>query len=36
RDSLYCNGFFVVISIVAGSFALLLLPFLNAQTPCEA
>lgn len=30
------SGFFVVISIAAGISALLLLPFLNAQTPREA
>lgn len=35
-DTWHWSGFFVVISIAAGISALLLLPFLNAQTPREA
>ncbi len=35
-DTRHWSGFFVVISIAAGVSALLLLPFLNAQTPREA
>lgn len=35
-DTWHWSGFFVVIAIAAGISALLLLPFLNAQTPREA